>query len=237
MSPWLLVVATLVMVVGASVQGSVGFGVNLVAAPVLILIDPQFVPSPIIMAALVLNVLVVRRERGPQHWELMQWPIVGSIPGSIAGAAVVATFAKEGLTVVFGVLILVAVGLSISGLHPRRTPVTLTAAGILAGFSGTAVGIGGPPMALLFQRSSGPEIRGALSRFFLIGGFVSLGLLLVFGQLHLDDLRLAALLLPGTLVGYATSGLLARHVEAQHVRVAVLALSSAAAIIAIARAW
>ena len=40
-----LLLAFVVMTLGASIQGVVGFGANLLAAPLLALIDPQLVPG------------------------------------------------------------------------------------------------------------------------------------------------------------------------------------------------
>jgi uncharacterized membrane protein YfcA len=230
------VLAFLVMLVGAAIQGAVGFGSNLVAAPLLVLIDPKLVPGPAITASFLLNMLVIRRERAPHAWREVAVPIVGQIPGAVAGAAVLALVAKANLAVFFSLLILVAVGVSASGLHPPRTRVTLTLAGLAAGFMGTAVGIGGPPMALLYQRANGPEIRAALSRFFGIGGVISLVMLTAFGQFHLDDLLISLSLMPGTVVGYLISGKLLAHVDAGRVRVAVLSLSGASAVVALVRA-
>jgi len=230
------VLAFLVMLVGAAVQGAVGFGSNLVAAPLLVLIDPQLVPGPAITASLLLNVLVLRRERAPHVWREIAVPVIGQVPGAVAGAAVLALVAKANLAIFFSILILIAVGVSISGLHPPRNRVTLIIAGFAAGFIGTAVGIGGPPMALLYQRANGPEIRAALSRFFGIGGVISLAMLTAFGQFHLDDLLISLSLMPGTIVGYLISGKLLGHVDRGRVRIAVLSLSGASALVALVRA-
>jgi uncharacterized protein len=235
-SPLEHLLAFLVVLVGAAIQGAVGFGANLFAAPLLVLIDPKLVPGPVVVGTSVLNVLVVRREPSPEAWREMRWAIVGSVPGAVAGAAVLSVIAGRSLAIFFGTLVLVAVGLSLSGLHPERDDVSMAAAGSLSGFMGTAVGIGGPPIALLFQKAEGPEIRSALSRFFLIGGIVSLVMLAVFGELGWGELGQGVLLVPGTIAGYLLSSRLLAHVDRERVRVAVLVLSAASAAIAILRA-
>ena len=48
---------------GAAVQGAVGFGANLVAAPLLVLLGEGFVPGPVIVASGVLNVLAGLAQR------------------------------------------------------------------------------------------------------------------------------------------------------------------------------
>jgi uncharacterized membrane protein YfcA len=166
----------------------------------------------------------------------MRWAITGSVPGAIAGAAVLRAIAGRNLAIFFGGLILLAVGLSLSGLHPRRSDRSLAVAGALSGFMGTAVAIGGPPIALLFQKAEGPEIRAALSRFFFVGGTVSLVMLIAFGRFGWADLLQGLLLVPGTVAGYLLSSRLLAHVNRERVRYAVLVLSAASAIVAILRA-
>lgn len=224
---WVLAVAALAMFVGASVQGAVGFGAALLAAPVLALLDPRFVPAPVILAALVLNLLVMRREPGRHHWRETVWPILGLLPGSFAGAAVLAVATdRDGLGVLFGVLILASVALSASGLHPRRSPGVLVGAGAIGGFMQATVGAGGPPVALAYQDASGPDLRGGLSRYFLVSCVVSLGMLAVFGQLSWLDVEVGAAMVPGAVAGFAVSGRVKDHVDAGPVRLAVLALAA-----------
>jgi uncharacterized membrane protein YfcA len=165
----------------------------------------------------------------------MRWPIAGLFPGSAAGALAVTVVSGNGLTVFFSVLVLLAVGLSVSGRHPPRTPRNLGLAGVLSGFMGTAVGIGGPPIALLFQHATGPVIRGALSRFFLVASVISLGLLAAFGQVNVEDFRRSVVLIAGMVIGYLASGRFAHRVEERHIRRGVLTLSALSALIGIAR--
>ena len=47
---------------GAILQGSVGFGLGLIGVPLLVLIDPVFVPGPLLLAAFLLNLLMSHRE-------------------------------------------------------------------------------------------------------------------------------------------------------------------------------
>ena len=61
LTEWL--VATLITTAGATLQGAVGFGLGLLSVPLLILIEPDFIPGPLILAAFFLNILVSLRER------------------------------------------------------------------------------------------------------------------------------------------------------------------------------
>lgn len=230
-----LALAFAVVLVGSAIQGSVGFGLSLFAAPLLVLIDPMLVPGPAIVGSSVLNLLVMRREDANGSWQELRRPIAAQVPGAVAGAALVALVATDNITIFFSLMILLAVGLSISGLHPQRSPRNLLIAGAASGFMGTAVGIGGPPLALLYQRADGPTIRSRLSRYFACASVVSLTMLALFGQFTADDLRTGLLLIPAAALGYLASSVLLGHVNAAVVRVAVLALSAASAIVALVR--
>ena len=236
MSATQLILALAVLFIGSAIQGSVGFGLNLFAAPLLVLIDPGLVPAPAIVASAALNLLVIRRERAPHVWREMRWPIVCQVPGALAGALLLVVVAGDNITILFSLLILLAVGLSISGLHPQRTPRNLGIAGAVSGFMGTAVGIGGPPMALLFQRSTGPEIRASLSRYFGAANVISIAMLAVVGLLDTEDVIQGITLMPAVLAGYLASSLLLGRVNAAAVRIAVLGLSAGSALVALARA-
>jgi uncharacterized protein len=232
---WGLVIAAVAMAAGTLVQGAIGFGTNLVAAPILALIDPDLVPVPVILASFVFNVLVARRDRGELPWTAIRWPLVGLVPASVVGAAAVAAIPQRGLGVLFAVLVLIGVGLSVSGLHPRPTPRALTVAGAASGFMGTTTGIGGPPMALMFQRHRGEQIRASLARFFGVGSVVSIIPLIAFGQVQWADVGRAAVLIPGGMVGFLASKHLARRLDHGYVRHAVLAVSATSAVIVLVR--
>lgn len=51
--------AFVVVTVCAAIHGSVGFGLNLLAVPLLLLVDPALVPGPALAAGLVMGVLVL----------------------------------------------------------------------------------------------------------------------------------------------------------------------------------
>ncbi len=235
MTPLAFGTATLAIFTGAVAQGSIGFGLNLLAAPILVLIDPHFVPVPVIMLSLGLNPLLCIRNRGEHPWRGMRWPMVGAVPAMLAGAAAVAVVDERLLGIGFGVLVLVAVALSVSGRHPPHTDVNLVVGGAASGFMGTTTGVGGPPMALLFQQTQGTQLRASLLRFFLFTSFVSLLLLGAFGQVHRRDLGLFAVLVPGALAGYLAAPHLTRILDRGYVRHAVLVVSAVSAAVVLVR--
>ncbi|UCF20801.1 MAG: sulfite exporter TauE/SafE family protein [Gemmatimonadota bacterium] len=226
-------VASAGVFLGAVVQGSIGFGLSLVAVPVLILVEPRLVPGPILCVAIVLTLLLSHRERDSIDFFGVGWALAGRLPGTAVGAVALLVMPRDRLSLLFGILVLLAVLMSSFRLRLQPTAWSLSAAGLLSGFMGTTAAIGGPPIALLLQRLPGDRLRGTLSGFFLVGASVSLLALTVIGRFGGEELRLAVLLLPGILLGFWVSAHTARFLDRGYTRAAVLAAATAAGLIAV----
>lgn len=222
------------MAAAAALQGGVGFGMNLLAAPLLALVDPVLVPGPLILAAVSLTLLMARRDRADVDWSGLGWVMLGRLPGTLAGALLVASISKAGVAIAVGIAVLVAAVLSLRDFGLKPTPVTLVGAGVGSGFSGTVSSIGGPLLAVVYAGQRGPVIRGTLSVIFVIGGLVSAGALALVGKLGTDELWLALLLQPPVLLGFFSSRRLAAHLDAGRTKAAVLTVSVMGALAVIA---
>lgn len=233
MSALELVVVSLVFAIGSTLQGAVGFGANLLAVPVLVLVDPTLVPGPTLVPALGLNLLVALRERGEGRLSEVAWALTGRVPGTVLGVWALALLPAGDLELVFGLLLLAGIAASATARGLVPTPPTLLGAGVASGFMGTVVSVGGPPIALVYQRASGPVLRATLARFFVAGTALSILALIVGGRLDGEGLANGLVLLPGTVAGFACSRPLARRVDLGWVRPAVLGLSTVAAVIVI----
>jgi uncharacterized membrane protein YfcA len=234
-SPLDIVVLTSAVMVGATVQGSVGFGLGLIAAPIVVLVDTRMVPGPMLFVAVPLTVMVACRERGALDWQGIRWAVVGRLPGTLLGVYAVAQLPERALVIIFCLAILAAVVLSLVGWHLRPEPGTLLGAGVASGFMGTVTSIGGPPMALVYQRNPGESLRATLALYFMIGSAFSLLMLVVAGEFDATDLGLGLLLLPGVALGFLISRFVARYLDRGHTRVAVLAFSAASSLFLLAR--
>jgi len=215
-------VVALALAVAACAHGALGFGLGTVGAPVLALVDTRLVPGPLLCVGVVLTVLVALRERGALDVRGVRWAIVGRVPGTLVGAVAVASLPERGLIVLFAVLVLAGVALSVAGLHVRPTAGTSFGAGAASGFMGTIASVGGPAMALLYQREAGARLRSTLALFFVFGAALSLASLAVAGSFGGTELRLGLALVPPTLLGYAASTPAARWLDRGRTRVAVL---------------
>ena len=229
-------VACAAVAVGATIQGAAGFGVALIAVPVLLLIDTALIPGPLIAAGVLLALLIALRDRRSIDAAGLKLALVGRVAGTIPAALTVAVLSEEGFAIACGALVLAAVVLSLLGPKLRPTSLNVLLAGILSGFMGTASSIGGPPMALVYQRSSGAQLRGTLSAFLAIGGAMSLIALAAAGRCGGAELALGAVLFPGVLVGFAASSWATPIVDRGAVRPLVLLLSSATAAVVLLRA-
>ena len=216
--------------IGSCVQASVGFGLGLIAAPLIFLIYPPLVPGPLMASSVALTLLIAFREREAIDFAGLGFAFAGRIVGTLVAAVVWITLPSENFDFVFAGLVLLGVALSLSSLRIDPKPATASAAGALSGFMGTLSSIGGPPMALLYQRASGPRIRGTLSGHFVIGALVSLTALAAVGKFGRAEIILSIWLIPGILAGFVISRWVRESVDRAGARPFVLGLSILAAL-------
>jgi len=228
-------VAGAVVFAGAALQGSIGFGLGLMAAPLLVLIEPRLVPAPLLLASGVLTVLLTHRERHAIITNDLKWSLGGRLLGTLPALAVLTVVPGDRLGLAFGALVLLGVGLTASGWHLPPTPRVLLGAGALSGFMATVAAIGGPPMALVYQHESGPRIRGTLSAYFVVGATISLAGLAWVGRFGLTEVAFAGALLPAILAGFWVSRHTARRLDRGSLRPAVLIVSAASAVAVIVK--
>jgi uncharacterized membrane protein YfcA len=222
------------MAASALLQGAVGFGLGLLAIPVLIYLDLRFVPGPLLVAALTLHMLVLRRDRSEVDSSGLTWLLGGRLLGTVPAAALLAWLPLEGMKLMLGFVVLAGavMGALHTGGHPTRA--VFFGAGTASGFMATAAGLGGPPVALIYQRAPGRRLRGTLAAYFIVGTVVSLIALAVVGRFTREEVRLSFFLIPGTVLGYFMSHRAAAYLDAGYTRTAVLAVSALAAVSVIA---
>lgn len=218
------------VLLGALVQGASGFGMAMIAAPLLALIDPRFVPGPIIAASIVISPLVARRDRAHIDFVGLKYALAGSAVGTVLAAAILLYVSKEGLSLLFAAVVLIGVAVSASGWHVAPSRKNNVLAGVLAGVMGTTASINGPPLALLYQNQRGQQMRGTLAGYFLVAAVLALVALRAVGRYGLVEVQFSLLLAPGVLLGFLASGRLARILDRGHTRKAVLIISAAAAV-------
>ncbi|MBO3748107.1 sulfite exporter TauE/SafE family protein [Streptosporangiaceae bacterium NEAU-GS5] len=229
----LLAVAGLAVFSGAVVQGSVGFGLGLVAAPLVTILDPTLMPGSVTLVSVVFPVFTLVREWRGIDWRGLGWAQLGRVPGTVTGGFVAVYVNVAQLGFLVAAMVIAAVLVSVRSTAVPNNPGTLAGAGYLSGVVGTATGIGGPPIALVYQDATGPKIRATLAAFFFLSAAQSLVILAVLGRLPQRALGFGAALIPFLLIGYAMSGPVRRYVDGGRVRrgVLVVAIVSAVALL------
>ena len=204
-----LVAANLVVAVAAFVQASVGVGFAMIAVPVLLILAPDLVPVPVLLAMAVLAAFMLIRER--EAFDRKGATVL--FPGLCAGvvlAMLVLPLLPAKMDAVFGVLIIVAVVWSVWGpvVHMNRN--SLFVAGTVAGAMGTVSGLHGPALAIAYQRYSPAQARATIAGVFVMASMLSILALLLTAVSDRDDLIAGLGLLPGTMIGFGATFILSR---------------------------
>jgi uncharacterized membrane protein YfcA len=227
--------AFLIALAAAVLQSVAGFGLALVTAPLLLLIDGSFVPGPVMAGGLVLTCLILIRDH--QHADVsgLTYALFGRATGTVGAAAFLLNASDAVFDLTFAVLVMFAVILSAAGLEPRPNRKNAVIAGILSGLMGTISSIGGPPIALLYQNAGASRLRGTLAGFFLVGSLVSLLALVFVGRFGSEELVLSVFLALPMALGFHLGGPLRTRMSDRAVRPMVLGLSFISGMIVLLR--
>lgn len=229
LSGGLIMTAAAVMAIGCALQAAVGFGFALFSAPLLLLIDPRFVPGPILLAALPLCLWSAWRERDAIKRPQMRLLLIGVAVGTLAGVAALTALAGADLTRVFAGMILVAIALSLIATNIRVTPANLLIGSAAGGFMGAMVGVHGPPAALVLQHEEPAAVRAMLGAYFAAAYALAVVALWWAGLFIASDFGRALAILPGTFAGMLAGPWLSRLVDRRRSRIAILVVSAASA--------
>ncbi|MET0839750.1 MAG: sulfite exporter TauE/SafE family protein [Marmoricola sp.] len=230
-----LALLVFVVVLGATMQGLVGLGLNLVSAPVVTLVAPSLMPELLLVLAVLLPFFTLVRSHAEIDWPGLGWVLSARVPGVALGVLFLALFSDRAVAIAVALMVLLAVVLSMA---PFEVPVrrsTLSVAGLLSGLAGTATSIGGPPVALLYQHRSPAQIRSTLAVLFTVGAGMSLVGIWLTGHLDTHTLPLAVVLTPCLLVGAWLGHRLQPVLADRHVRYAVLAICAGSALVLLVR--
>lgn len=235
-APAVLLILALVVIVGALVQSLVGLGFGVVAAPVITLADPSLMPVVPLVLALVLPLVTLLSEpRDEIDWSGLVWALPARVPGTALGIALLAVVSERTLGVVVSLIVLAAVAITVGTVRIPITPVSLIGAGLASGISGTATSIGGPPIAVLYQHRPPRQIRSTLAIYFVAGALLSLIGLGIAGLLGSREIVLGLALIPLLVLGTWLGTTVRPRVPGEHVRPAVLAVCTAAALLLLVR--
>lgn len=229
--PQTLALASLVVFLGALTQSLIGFGLAVVASPLLYIVDPQLVPAPVIAMGFSIALLTLVRERGHLEFNGLQYALIGRVPGGFIGASLLLFAPQPILGLSIAAIVTVAVILSLYKFSLPVNKKTLFGAGVVSGIFGNIAAIGGPPMAILLAGKDASQFRAALSAFFIFSSMIALVILAITGLLELKHLWLSLMLLPSVILGYLVAGRLVGRVDKEKTKMATLVLCSISALV------
>jgi uncharacterized membrane protein YfcA len=210
----LALAAGVAVLTGAALQSSIGFGFALVAAPLLFAATspPEAVGLMILLAVEVSLLTLLTERRRPQPVWRDVWPVVAwSLPGALAGVAVLRALDDVALQLLVTAGVLLALAVNLRAAH-RTAPVLARepprwarpAAGLASGALNTSTSTGGPPVVLLLMsRGLRPGVvRDTLTTTFLGFSAVSATALAVTSTGEaVPDAAAVAALVPLTAIG------------------------------------
>lgn len=220
---------------GALVQSSIGFGLAVVAAPLIILIEPGLMPVSLLMAGFMLPAIQLGSGHRDIAWPMFRWAILGRYLLTPVGVLLVVRLPASAIGALVGVLVLVAVAFSIWSVDVCATRGRALGAGLITGVAGTAASVGGPFLALVLQHERPERARGTLAAFFLAGSAFSLASLAVAGQVTSVQVVTGLAWLPFIVAGHLAAGPLRRRLDPVRFRRAVLVLAVVASLVVITR--
>lgn len=183
-----------------------GFGT--MSAPLIAAMDPTLVPVSIMLMGLIVSTIGAWRERANIAPREVKLGIIGRFIGMLGALCVLFYLPDQrSFALIFGLFVLVGIGLTISGWRVPFTDRNLLGLSVLSGLMGTITSVGAPPMALAYLNRPPHIVRPTLNTFFGIGCAISLTGLGMAGWIELKDILLAAVLLIPMMLGIAIAKL------------------------------
>jgi uncharacterized membrane protein YfcA len=227
---WLIAAGALFF--GCAIQTALGFGMAVIAAPIIVIVKPEWVPVILTIVAMVLSFQNAWNQRSGIKWRLIAPAMIWRIPGTIIGAWVLLQLPVQLLQALVAGMVFVAIFVTAFAKPFSATTTNLSLAGFLSGLAGTTTSIGGPPIALVMQHGNSHTTRANLSVYFAYSCVTSLVSYQVVGILDQTLWLTGASFIPVAYLGFfAGKGL--RHWVDERFRVILLSLCSVSALIAL----
>lgn len=219
-----------VLMLGAFVQRATGFGLAVVGAPLLLMLEPRLVPVILVLFGFTVSLMMVRR-----YWQEVRIgeigvALIGRLPGNALGIWLLLAAPMVVLEKLIAAIVLFAVAVTLCRFKLPVNRVSLFIAGVLSGIFGTVAAIGGPPIVLLMHGFHPDRMRGNLAAFFIVTSLLTLATLALAGLVSTWHFKLALTFLPAVLVGNALTDVIAHRLDKRLLQGASLALCTLAAL-------
>ncbi len=222
-----LVFSILIVAAGAAIMGTVGFGIVLVAAPVILLyLEPQ--QAVVVLNGLTAILMVMVLLRTWRHLELRASVglIVGGMAATPIGVLALNAASPGVLRVTIAIVIIILALFSLTSVQlpfAQRRPAG-PIFGFLTSLSITAIGVGGPIGAIyvIAQRWKPETVRAVLALFFLASDTMAFALYAATGLVGRDTLANVGVMIPGLLIGFGLSAVLVNRINERIFRYTVV---------------
>lgn len=232
-----LVLLTLVAAAGSFIQSGLGFGLNLLLTPLGLLLLPEIVPIPALIANGVLSAFVAWRYRGHIDRRFTLIATVAALPGVIAGLLLLLTLEGRVIAILGGIVVLTAVVIQVASPRPREGKLATIAAGAFSGVLASTTSVTGPPVAVVLARANPLRRRATVAG---MGAILTALTMICFAVLQPSELVAQAgavlWLVPGIILGVLGHHFVGDRISDRTQRSATLIVSAVAAIVLIARA-
>ena len=226
-------IAAFSLLIGCWIQTALGFGMAVIAAPIIVIFKPEWVPVVLTMTALILSLINTWNQRQHLEASYLYAPFFSRLPGTFLGAWLLVQFTTAWLQFSVAFCVLLAVVVSYLGKQFPYTPKRLAFASFISGITGTTTSIGGPPMAMVMQHGRAQAIRANLSLYFSYSCLISLMMYAYLGLITDAILIICVSFIPICLLGFVT-GIKARaYVDNGRFRPLLLILCSLSGSIAL----
>ena len=219
----------LIVVVAATVIGTVGFGFGLVAVPVLLLyLEPQ--QTVVVSNSLIAIIMAMVLVRTWRHLKLRAsiGLVLGGVAATPIGVLALNVASPSALRITIAIVIIFLGLFSLFSVQlplAQRRPAGLIF-GFLSSLATTTIGIGGPLGAIyaIAQRWKAETVRATLALFFLASDIAAFVLYAATGLVGRDTLANIGVMIPGLFIGFGLATVLVNRINERIFRYAVVAV-------------
>ncbi len=222
-----LLFSILIVAAGATVMGTVGFGIVLVAAPVVLLyLEPQQAVVVLNGLTAILMVMVLMRTWRYLEFRASVGLVLGGMAATPIGVLALNAASAGVLRVTIAVVIIILALFSLTNIQlpfAQRRPAG-PFFGFLTSLSVTTIGIGGPIGAIyvIAQKWKPETVRAVLALFFLVSNTMAFALYAATGLVDGNTLANIGALIPGLIIGFGLASVLVTRINDRTFRHAVV---------------
>ncbi|MBN2081941.1 sulfite exporter TauE/SafE family protein [bacterium] len=234
-----IILGGVILFLGGVVQGLSGFGLSLTTVPLMVSFVPPVVLTPVqVLVSLVNNVAVSYEARRRIDWRQV-WPLVaGGIVGIPLGIYLLKSLDSAWIKAGIGAIVVGIALFMLSGWTPRLPQkfAVMLPTGLVSGILGGSTSLNGPPVIIFLasQRQVKDAFRASIAAYFVSVNLVGTAMFFAGGMLTGRVLLLAGVWTLFVIAGTITGIRLAKRVNEQLFRRAVLVLLALAGVLLVA---